>query len=257
MTVTRIRGLEQIQDATITRAKLVADFLVGSNLNLTDGNNNATLAGLAAGVANNDAVNKGQLDAAIAALTTGTMDPVKTVATGNETLSGTSQTINGYVVAVGDRIATFNQTTFAQDGIYVAAAGAWARSFDTLAGQEIAGKIFTIEEGSAAEEIWLVTNDTGNGIIGTDDITVVKATDITVPATQVFNEDVPVTNGSPTVTLGNTPVVNTERVYLNGLRMNEGATEDYTISGATITFAFNLRTTPPTQADTVVADYEF
>lgn len=53
----------QSQDASLTKEKLVADFLNGSNLNLTDGNNNATITGLANGVNPTDAVTKQQLDA--------------------------------------------------------------------------------------------------------------------------------------------------------------------------------------------------
>ena len=123
----KIRGKEQIQDNTIDKDRLEADFLNGGNLDLTDGNNNATITGLAAGSAANDAVNKAQLDAVIAALTNAHLVSVKTIASGDETLSGVGQSINGYVVADGDRIAVMDQTTTTEDGIYVAAVGAWAR----------------------------------------------------------------------------------------------------------------------------------
>lgn len=73
MAITEIDGQRQIQDLSIVRGKLQADFLEGSNLDLTGGNNNATLTGLAAGVANDDAVNKGQMDSAIAAALVGGM----------------------------------------------------------------------------------------------------------------------------------------------------------------------------------------
>jgi len=63
----------QSQDLTLTKAKLKANFLEGANLDLTGGNNDATLTGLANGVANDDAVNKGQMDAAIAAGVVGGM----------------------------------------------------------------------------------------------------------------------------------------------------------------------------------------
>jgi hypothetical protein len=50
-------------------------------------------------------------------------------------------------------------------------------------------------------------------------------------------------NGSNTTyTLANTPVVGSEEVFLNGLLQEPGAGNDYTISGATITYL----TAPPT-----------
>ena len=45
-----------------------------------------------------------------------------------------------------------------------------------------------------------------------------------------------------TFTLANTPVVGTEHVYINGLLMEPGAGNDYTISGPTITTLFTLQT---------------
>jgi hypothetical protein len=49
--------------------------------------------------------------------------------TANITLSG-AQTIDGVSVVAGDRVLVKDQTTQADNGIYVAATGAWARSAD-------------------------------------------------------------------------------------------------------------------------------
>lgn len=71
------------------------------------------------------------------------------------------------------------------------------------------------------------------------------------------NEKPTVTDGSPTLAaLANLPVTSsTEQVYLNGLRMNEGAGNDYTIVYATgvITFSSNLKV----PKDIVIVDYEY
>lgn len=48
--------------------------------------------------------------------------------------------------------------------------------------------------------------------------------------------------------LANTPISGSVHVYLNGLRMK--VTDDYTISGTTITFV-----TPPASGDTILCDY--
>lgn len=58
-------------------------------------------------------------------------------------------------------------------------------------------------------------------------------------ANMVFNE-VPtgaIDNTNTIFTLAFTPVVGTERVHQNGLRLKSGVGNDYTISGVTITFA--------------------
>jgi len=70
--------------------------------------------------------------------------------------------------------------------------------------------------------------------------------------TKVFNEKPTVTHSNPNVTLNNTPVAGTVRVYLNGLRQVDP--DDYSISGTTITFTDNLLTTPG-QSDVVIVDY--
>jgi len=70
----------------------------------------------------------------------------------------------------------------------------------------------------------------------------------------IWNEIPTVTNGSPTVTIINTPRAGTLRVYLNGARQNEGGSNDYTVSGTTITFTFNLKNTPGKE-DVVILDY--
>lgn len=73
---------------------------------------------------------------------------------------------------------------------------------------------------------------------------------ITSATTEVFGEAPTVTDGSADVTLANTPTANTERVYLNGLRML-GQGNDYSIAGTTITFASNLAT-----GDIIIVDYK-
>ena len=54
-----------------------------------------------------------------------------------------------------------------------------------------------------------------------------------------------------TYTLANTPSPAASlKVYLNGVRQNEGGSNDYTLSGSTITFA-----SAPISTDVILADY--
>jgi hypothetical protein len=55
-----------------------------------------------------------------------------------------------------------------------------------------------------------------------------------------------------TFTIANSPVAGTLQLFKNGIRMREGAGDDFTISGATITF--NAGQIPIT-GDVLLADY--
>jgi hypothetical protein len=90
--------------------------------------------------------------------------------TANITLSG-AQTIDGVSVVAGDRVLVKNQTTQADNGIYVAASGAWARSADANTWDELVSAYTFIEEGSTyADTGWVCTINKG-GTLGTTPIT--------------------------------------------------------------------------------------
>lgn len=57
-----------------------------------------------------------------------------------------------------------------------------------------------------------------------------------------------------TFTLANTPTAGTVRLYVNGMRQNVGAGNDYTISGGTITFE---SASIPETGDVILADYRY
>lgn len=73
MALTQIDGLRQLQDGSVDLSKMLADFLGGSDWDISGGNQNATIVGLAASTTNDGAVNKGQMDSAISAALTGSM----------------------------------------------------------------------------------------------------------------------------------------------------------------------------------------
>lgn len=60
-------------------------------------------------------------------------------------------------------------------------------------------------------------------------------------------------NGTnPTFTLANTPTSGSLQLYVDGVRMNPGGSNDYTISGGTITFQTGAI---PQTGDVILADY--
>jgi hypothetical protein len=81
---------------------------------------------------------------------------VRAVATSNITLSG-AQTIDGVSVVAGDRVLVAGQSTGSQNGIYVAASGAWTRAGDADVSAEVTSGMFTfVAEG---------TTYAGNGFV--------------------------------------------------------------------------------------------
>lgn len=76
---------------------------------------------------------------------------VRVATTANITLSGT-QTIDGVSAIAGNRVLVKDQSSAAQNGIYIVAAGAWSRStdFDSLTPiDEVNGAMVAVQEGTA------------------------------------------------------------------------------------------------------------
>jgi hypothetical protein len=90
------------------------------------------------------------------------------------TLSGT-QTIDGVPLVAGDRVLVKEQTDATENGIYVVASGAWARSEDADEDSEVNPGMFTfVEEGTTYENTgWVVATD-GAITLGTTSIEFVQ-----------------------------------------------------------------------------------
>jgi len=99
-----------------------------------------------------DAATKNYVDNAIQGLSVKqSVAAATTVVGGNITLSGL-QTIDGYSVQAGDRILVKNQTNPTENGIYVAATGAWTRATDANTGAELAGAFVFVEDQTGATQ---------------------------------------------------------------------------------------------------------
>lgn len=116
------------------------------------------ITGLAEPVASSDAATKNYVDSAVNG--TDWKQSARVATTGNITLSGL-QTIDGISVAAGDRVLVKDQTTAAQNGIYVAASGAWTRASDANSASTFtAGLSLMVEEGTTnASSQWRLTTN--------------------------------------------------------------------------------------------------
>jgi len=99
---------------------------------------------------------------------------VRAATTANITLSGT-QTIDGVALIAGDRVLVKDQTTGTENGIYVVAAGAWARSTDADSNDEVTAGLFTfIEEGATlGDSGWVLSTDQAI-VLGTTSLTFIQ-----------------------------------------------------------------------------------
>jgi hypothetical protein len=123
------------------------------------------ITGLADGTAATDGATKGQLDTAIAGLTSGQVlkGAVRVAATANVNLSAPGAAIDGVTLSNGDIFLATAQTTGSQNGPYVfngsAAAATRATNWDSDA-EAVLGSYWIVREGTKADNFALLTNDT-------------------------------------------------------------------------------------------------
>ena len=118
-------------------------------------------------VGNNDLTTKLYVDSL--ALGISWKQPVVAATTANITLSG-AQTIDTVSVVAGDRVLVKDQTAQAENGIYVAASGAWSRSPDANTYDEMISALVFVESGGQAGSAWYCPIQPG-GTLGVTAIT--------------------------------------------------------------------------------------
>jgi hypothetical protein len=96
---------------------------------------------------------------------------VRAATTANIVLSGL-QTVDGVAVVAGDRVLVKNQATAKDNGLYVAAAGAWARAPDADINTEVTSALLvSVEQGATlADTRWQLITDTAI-VLGTTALT--------------------------------------------------------------------------------------
>jgi hypothetical protein len=115
--------------------------------------------------------NKAYVDAVATGLNPKAPCAVTSVA--NITLSGL-QTIDGYTTVAGDRVLVQGQTNQANNGIYVAATGAWSRSGDANTYAALVGAYTFVDFGTAYAGAAFVATIPSSGTLGVTPITWVQ-----------------------------------------------------------------------------------
>lgn len=220
---------------------LKRDGSVAMTGDLSAGGNKIT--NLTTPVASTDAANRGYVDQAVAALQSlfVAKGRVRAATTADITLSNPGTAIfDGVTLSNGDVLFVRAQSTGSQNGLYVfnGSGAALTRSTNMDEWSEFPGAFFAIEEGTTyADTMWLCTNDTG-GTLGTTSVTFMEVTAGGLTSAN-FIRELPsgsVNGSNVTFTITSAPVTSSEDVYLNGVLQYPGASNDYTLSGTTITF---------------------
>jgi hypothetical protein len=156
---------------------------VGSTLQLLPG---ARILGLSNAIASDEAVTLQQMTSAVNG--NNWKDNVRVASVGNINLATPGATIDGITLANGDRALLKNQTTPAENGIYIwtGAAIALTRSIDTSAFDYLESAIVVVDEGTAGGGTrWRQT--AVNGTLGTTAINWVSDGAATPVATETVS----------------------------------------------------------------------
>lgn len=96
----------------------------------------------------------------------GPMFSARATTTADITLSGT-QTVDGVVLAVGDRVLVRNQAAASENGVYVVAAGAWAYAPEFITGAVVPMTVCGVSEGTTNPNTQWVLTTSGTITVGT------------------------------------------------------------------------------------------
>jgi hypothetical protein len=155
--------------------KSYVDTQVATRLALAGGTMSGAIAmgsskitGLGTPTADGDAATKAYVDSVAQGLDV--KGSCRAATTANITLSGT-QTVDGVALIAGDRVLVKDQSTAANNGIYVVASGSWSRSADADTWAELVGAFTFVEEGTTNDNSgWVCTSPAG-GTLGSTAVT--------------------------------------------------------------------------------------
>lgn len=140
---------------------------MAADLNL----NSHQIVGLSTPVISANAATKGYVDSLIAGLSW--KNAVVAATDSDITLSGL-QTVDGVVLAAGDRVLVKAQTIGSANGVYVVAAGGWTRAEDMNDPAEFPGSGMWVDQGTVYGDTGWVCNTHSPVVVGTTALTFVQ-----------------------------------------------------------------------------------
>ncbi len=207
-------------------------------------------------VAAQDSATKAYVDGMVAGLR---KTSVRVATSANTALSGLL-TIDGQTLVAGDRVLVKNQTASAENGVYVAASGAWTRAVDMNTAGQVDGALAIVEDGTLAGTFWVTTSEVTT--LGTDAMTWTQfvagasyiggaGLTLTGVTFDVVAADGSITVAADTITVGNVPIAKggTGAATAAAARTNLAAPGSYSTSvagGAIRTITHNLNNAYPT-----------
>lgn len=129
---------------------------------------NNKVTGLATPTADQDAATKAYVDSIAQGIDA--KASCRAATTANITLSG-NQTIDGVAVIAGDRVLVKNQSSAAENGIYVAAVSTWSRASDANTWDELVAAYTFIENGTDNGSNGYICTIAPGGTLGTTPVT--------------------------------------------------------------------------------------
>lgn len=162
MSQTQIHGTRQIQSATIDKTRVDSTIIRADGVNAFTADQSLggfKLTNLGTPTANTDGATKAYVDQSRQGILV--KDPVRAATTANITLSNT-QTIDGVALSAGDRVLVKDQTTGADNGLYlVVSGGVWTRTTDADVSSEVKGGLMVwVNEGTAnGDKQFILTTD--------------------------------------------------------------------------------------------------
>lgn len=170
-----VTGLGAPSASSDATSKDYVDTGLALKLNLSGGTMSGALAmgtnkitGLGTPTADADAATKAYVDGVAQGLDIKASVLVATTA--SITLSG-AQTIDGVSAGVGARVLVKDQSTAAENGIYIVASGGWTRSTDMDAWTEFPGAFVFVEQGTVNDNTGWVCTVSQGGTLGVTNVT--------------------------------------------------------------------------------------
>jgi hypothetical protein len=168
-------GLSSPTNSGDAATKGYVDTADALKLNLAGGTMSGAIAmgtnkitGVGTPTADQDAATKAYVDSIAQGLDV--KGSVKAATTANITLSGT-QTVDGISLSVGDRVLVKDQTSQAENGVYVVASSTWTRTTDADTWVELTGAFVFVEQGTANDNNGYVCTISSGGTLGSTAVT--------------------------------------------------------------------------------------